>query len=114
MPSPSRVALALIFLLASTAGAANDEVSQEWEHLIKADFRDGCVSRLDEYRSTFGSNGVRLGAWLVQTCEGNFEYGASYYPLNVHTENKRIGVRRTQKLPPLTPAQLKKMYSLKG
>lgn len=114
MPSLSRAALALIFLLTSTPGAANDEVSEEWEHLIKADFQDGCVSRLDEYLSTFGNNGARLGRWLVQTCEGNFEYGASYYPLNVRTENKRIEVRRTQKLPPLTPAQLKKMYSLKG
>ncbi len=114
MLSLSRVALALIFLLASTAGAANDEISQEWARLIKTDFQDGCVSRLDEYLSTFGSNGVRLGAWLVQTCEGNFEYGASYYPLDVRTENKRIGVRRTQKLPPLTPTQLNKMYSLKG
>lgn len=114
MPSPSQVALALTFLLASTAGAADEEISQEWARLIKADFQDGCVSRLDEYLSTFGSNGVRLGAWLVQTCEGNFEYGASYYPLNVRTENKRIEVRRTQKLHPLTPEQLKKMYSLKG
>ena len=114
MPSLSRAALALTFLLASTAGAADDEISQEWARLIKADFQDGCVSRLDEYLSTLGSNGVRLGAWLVQTCEGNFEYGASYYPLDVHTENKQTEVRRKQKLPPLTPVQLKKMYSLKG
>ncbi|MFJ2379475.1 hypothetical protein ACIOWK_10970 [Pseudomonas protegens] len=114
MPSPSQVALALIFLLASTAGAANDEVSQEWEHLIKADFQDGCVSRLDEYLSTFGNNGVRFGAWLVQTCEGNFEYFANYYPPGVKPEKKRIDVSRTQKLRPLTPAQLKKIYSLKG
>lgn len=114
MPSLSRGVLALIFLLASASGAANDEISQEWAHLIKADFQDGCVNRLDQYLTTFGSNGVRFGAWLVQTCEGNFEYGASYHPLNVRTENKRIGVRQTQKLPPLTPVQLQGMYSLKG
>ncbi|NBF03984.1 hypothetical protein GV819_16970 [Pseudomonas sp. Fl5BN2] len=114
MPPLSRIALALTFLLTSTAGAADDEISQEWARLIKADFQDGCVSRLDEYLSTFGSNGVRLGTWLVQTCEGNFEYFANYYPPGVKPEKKRIDVSRRQKLRPLTPAQLKKMYSLKG
>lgn len=112
MPSLSQISFALIVLLASTASAADDEISKHWARLIQADFQDGCVSRLDQYLSSSGNNGVRFGAWLVQTCEGNFEYGASYYPLNVDTENKRIEVRRTQKLPPLTPAQLKKMYSL--
>ncbi len=114
MPSLSRVALALTILLTATAGAADDEITQEWERLIKADFKGGCVSRLDEYLSIVGNNGVRHGTWLVQTCEGNFEYFANYYPPGVKPEKKRIDVSRTQKLRQLTPAQLKKMYSLKG
>lgn len=110
----SRIALALTFLLTSTVGAADDEISQEWERLIKADFKGGCVSQLDQYLSIVGNNGVRYGKWLVQTCEGNFEYFANYYPPGVKPEKKRIDVSRRQKLRPLTPAQLNKMYSLKG
>lgn len=114
MPSLNQASLALAFLLTSTAGTASDAISQEWARLIKADFPPGCVIRLDPYLSSTGVNGVRGGAWLVQTCEGSFEYGASYFPPGVYPEKKRIGVSRTQKLRPLTPAQLKKMYSLDG
>lgn len=114
MPSLSQVVVAVIFLLTSTAGIASDAISQEWASLIRADFQHGCVNRLDQYLSSVGSNGVRTSAWLVQTCDGNFEYGASYFPPGVNPEKKRIGVSRKQKLHPLTPVQLKKMYSLEG
>ena len=114
MPSLNQAALALAFLLTSTSGTASDAISQEWARLIKADFPPGCVIRLAPYLSSTGVNGVRGGAWLVPTCEGSFEYGASYFPPGVYPEKNRIGVSRTQKLRPLTPAQLKKMYSLDG
>lgn len=114
MPSLGQVTLALTFLLASAASAADDAISREWVRLIKAQFQDGCVKRLDQYLTVSGINGARGGAWLVQTCEGNYEYGSSYFPPGVLPERKRLGVSRTQKLRPLTPVQLKEMYDLKG
>ncbi|UZE31276.1 hypothetical protein [Pseudomonas asplenii] len=104
--------LASFLLLGSTVCTADDVITQEWVHLIKADFPQGCVTRLREYLSTNAANGFRGGAWVVQSCEGNFEYGTRYYPLGVRTDRQRISASRTQKLDDLTPVQLKRMYSL--
>lgn len=104
--------LAPFLLLVSTVCTANDDITQEWVRLIKSDFPQGCVIRLDEYLSTTAMNGFRGGAWLVQSCEGNFEYGTSYSPPDVRTDKQRISVSRHRKLDDLTPIQLRRMYSL--
>ncbi|WP_264312867.1 hypothetical protein [Pseudomonas putida] len=106
------LSFAFIFLLPWATSAANDPVTEQWQRLIKADFPGGCVSRLDLYLSTVGANGARSGAWLVQTCEGNFEYGARYSPAALPADKKQISVSRKQKLDGLTPEQLERMYSL--
>ncbi|MDF3160675.1 hypothetical protein P3C24_06820 [Pseudomonas proteolytica] len=103
--------LASFLLLVSTVCTADDDITQEWVRLIKTDFPQGCVIRLDEYLSTTAANGFRGGAWLIQTCEGNFEYGTSYYPAEVRTDKQRINASRKRKLDELTPVQLKRMYS---
>lgn len=112
MLRPNKPILASFLLLVSTVCTADDEITQEWGRLIKADFPQGCVIRLHKYLSANGVNGSRGGAWLVQSCEGNFEYGTSYYPRGVHMDKKRISASRNRKLDDLTPLQLKRMYSL--
>ena|GEM_PF-3365597 len=104
--------LASFLLLVSTVCTADDDINQEWVRLIKSDFPQGCMTRLYEYLSTNAMNGFRGGAWLVQSCEGNFEYGTSYFPPEVRTDRKRISASRKRKLDDLTPVQLKRMYSL--
>jgi hypothetical protein len=111
MPSLLEKTTFTLSLLLACQWAVADEVTQEWERLIRKDFKDGCVTHLDPYLFSSGTNGVRGTAWLVQTCEGNFEYGATYLPPDVHPEElERISVRRKQQLRPLTPVQLKRMY----
>ncbi|QXI26159.1 hypothetical protein [Pseudomonas vanderleydeniana] len=106
--------LLLGFALALSSAAystENDAVTQEWMHLIKADFPKGCVTQLTPYLSTTGANGVRTSAWLVQTCQGSYEYGASYRPAATRSNGKLISVSRGRKLN-MPPAQLKRLYSL--
>lgn len=92
---------------------ADDPISQEWSRLIKADFPDGCVSRLDQYLSTVGVNGARSGAWLVQTCEGSFEYGAGYVPIDARSGKSLFRVNRHQALGVLTKKQLETLYGIR-
>lgn len=104
--------LASLLLLVSTVCTADGDITQEWVRLIKTDFPQGCVFRLDQYLSTTAVNGFRGGAWLVQSCEGNFEYGTSYSPPEVRADKQRISVSRKRKLDDLSAVQLKRMYSL--
>ncbi|MDZ3992081.1 hypothetical protein [Pseudomonas sp. Teo4] len=113
MPEVNKPALALIFLLFSAVCAADDDITRESVRLIKADFPAGCVVRLDQYLSSVGTNGVMGGAWLVQTCQGSFEYGSRYFPAAVHADGQRVRVTRNRKLDAMTPEQLKRSYSLK-
>jgi len=111
---PNRIKLTLMFalLLKSVACMADDPIGLEWLRLIKAGFPDGCVQRLDQYRSTVGYNGIRSGAWLVQTCQGNFEYGARYVPADAYSGKALFSVHRQQAVGELTTRQLKTMYGL--
>ncbi|MDD1015202.1 hypothetical protein [Pseudomonas rubra] len=109
----NKFTLGLVLLLTSVACMADDAISREWSRLIKADFPDGCVSQLDEYLISVGANGIRIGAWLVQTCKGNFEYGARYVPADVHADKEKFSVSRKQEIRELTPEQLKTLYGIK-
>ncbi|MGE8058533.1 hypothetical protein [Pseudomonas sp. NPDC089547] len=104
--------VASLLFLVSTVCTADNDITQEWVRLIKTDFPQGCVIRLDEYLSTTAVNGFRSGAWLVQSCEGNFEYSTSYSPPEIRTDKHWISTSRKRKLDELTPLQLKLMYSL--
>ncbi|BCD87958.1 hypothetical protein PSm6_43650 [Pseudomonas solani] len=105
---PATVTSALLLLLSQTVSAGF--IEDEWEWMIRRDFKEGCVTRAHQYLVISGLNGRHEGAWLVESCEGLFEYGSSYSPDAVPPGGKRISVERLRKLPPLTPEQIKKAY----
>ncbi|CAN7571966.1 hypothetical protein ACSC9U_14070 [Pseudomonas solani] len=105
---PATVTSVLLLLLSQTASA--DFIKDEWEWMIRRDFKEGCVTRAHQYLVISGLNGRREGTWLVESCEGLFEYGTSYSLYEVPPGGKRISVKRFRKLPPQTPEQIKKAY----
>jgi len=97
-------ALLVITLLAFARDAAADPVETQWRALIGKDFNDGCISRLHPFLYSNGNNGRRGATWLVESCEGLFEYSTSYLP------GAPLIAKRLRQLPPMTPAQIQRRY----
>lgn len=105
---PAAASAALLLLISRTSSA--DFIDDEWKWMIQRDFKEGCVTQLHQYLVTSGFNGSRSGAWLVESCEGLFEYGSSYHTDAALPASERLSVKRLRKLPPMPPEQIKKIY----
>lgn len=97
-------ALLAAALLAFSQAATADTIESQWRTLIGKDFKDGCITRLQPFRHSNGANGRRGAIWLVESCEGLFEYSTSYLP------DAALVAKRLRQLPPMTPAQIQSRY----
>lgn len=111
MSAARQTASALLLSLLAPMGLA-DEFDERWSWLIKQDFKAGCVLRMKSQMVTVGTNGNRRALWIVETCEGLFEYGAAYdnSPL-LPPGKKRYSVSKPRPVAPVTANHLKQLFS---
>ncbi len=76
--------------------------------MIESEFPKGCVFKINGTFVAIGNNGFRISGWLVETCEGSYEYWTSYLPPDVRPEEKRMDMGRGDKLSAVSVEQLRK------
>ncbi len=102
---------ALILTFASSLCLAGSRNSGDWDQFIEADFPSGCVFRMDIYDGFLANSGVSQFYWIVQTCQGDFQYRTDYIPPELSPNQDYPQTQRLSKISPMTRKQLRNKYS---
>lgn len=101
--------LSLIFV--SSVCLAGSGKGGDWDQFIEADFPSGCVFRMDIYDGFAANSGVSQYYWIVQTCQGDFQYRTDYIPPELSPNRYYPQTQRLSKISPMTRKQLRDRYS---